>query len=760
MDNQDNLLKQAMQFHQSGEIVEAISLYRKILESERGNPQVHFLLGAALFQAGMHEEAVACMLHSIKLQPNPVSYSNLGVMYSKLKQWAKATECFETSVKINPEHADGHCYLGTALRETKQFKRALNHLNKAVELAPDHALAHYNLATTLHDLGLHQDAICSFGRSIELAPNFPDAYAGYGVSLFQLGQIESALSFYDKAISLAPDHPEYFYNKAKALGKLRKFPEALSCYERAITLKPDYIDAYANQGLVLLELNCLEEALVSEEMAINLDPNYAEAYGNRGVVLQELKRFEDALESYKKAYEIKPDIDCLLGSKLHVQMHLCEWINFDNEADTLATRINEKFLASPPFVLLSVLDAPLLQKTGAETYVAQRYPKAQTPLFSSASSDYSKIKVGYFSSDFTNHATMHLMAELFECHDKKKFEFTAFSLGQERNDPWRQRAQSAFDEFIICHKKTDAEIAELARKLGVDIAVDLKGFTQGSRTGIFAHRAAPIQVNFLGYPGTMGAEYMDYLIADEVLIPEESREYYSEKIAYLPHSYQPNCRVREIAEQSAFRSHYGLPDRAVVLGAFNNNCKITPQIFSSWMRILQSVEGSVLWVLVSNSVAECNLKKYADECGVGASRLIFAKPLPIEEHLGRIGLADLMLDTFPYGGHTTCSDALRVGLPVVTMMGESFASRVAASLLTTAGCPELITNSVAEYESLAIDLARDLQRLNKIREDLWKNKEQSPLYNPNLFARNLELLYQAMYVRHSSRLPVDHIFIN
>jgi predicted O-linked N-acetylglucosamine transferase (SPINDLY family) len=354
---------------------------------------------------------------------------------------------------------------------------------------------------------------------------------------------------------------------------------------------------------------------------------------------------------------------------------------------------------------------------------------------------------------------MHLMAELFEYHDKNKFELIAFSFGPDQQDEWRQRARSSFDQFINVRSNSDIEVASLARELTIDIAVDLKGFTQNQRASIFAHRVAPIQVNYLGYPGTMGAEYMDYIIADPILIPDDKREHYSEKIAYLPNSYQVNVKERLISDKAISRKEFGLSDNAFVFCSFNNNYKITPKTFDCWLRILQAVEGSILWVFKSNETAVKNLKKEAEFRGIDSSRLVFASYLPVEEHLKRIQLADLFLDALPCNAHTTASDALRVGLPVITQMGESFASRVSASLLNAVGLPELVTKTTKEYEFLAIELATNPKHLMEIKDKLVTNLSTCMLYKTKLFTQHIEFAYQEMYKRYQDELAPDHIYV-
>ncbi len=719
-----NFFNQAIACHQSGRIPDAISLYLRVLPMQRDNDELLFTIGTAYCQIGQLEEGLNYLRKSSRINPkNFHCYGNMGRLLTDLRRFDEAIINYNKAISLNPNFPEALLGRGNALVEIRKYEEALQDYKKVLELVPDFAIAHLNK----------------------------------GKALFELQRFGEALASYGQAIAFAPDLAEAYSNRGNAFKELEQYEQALLDYNNAIQANPNLEGAYSNRGCVLAKLKRYDEALADYDKAIALKPDYAEAYSNRGSVLQELKRYDEALAYYDKAIALKPDIDYLLGAKIHTQMHLCDWEGFDNQLEVLAKKIEKNEKASDPFTMLALVDAPGIHKVASEIYVRDKHPaRKETPQFVKSNHD-SKIKVGYFSADFHDHATMHLMAELFEKHEEDLFEFVAFSFGPVTNDAWQARAKNAFDKFIDCHAQSDVEIAQLSRNLGIDIAVDLKGFTQGVRAGIFAERAAPIQVNFLGYPGTMGAEYIDYLIADEVLVPKENQSFYTEKVAYLPHCYQPNCRNRDISSKSITRSDYGLPEQGIVFSSFNNNYKIIPQIFSSWMRILEAVNGSILWLLASNPMAERNLRKHAVVNGVDPDRLIFAQRVPIEEHLNRIPLADLMLDTFPCGAHTTCSDALRVGLPVVTMAGKSFASRVAASLLTTINSSELIAESQSSYEDLAINLANNPEKLSEIRARLEKNVESSPLFDPSLFARNLESLYRSMYQRHIDKLRPDLI---
>ena len=440
-------------------------------------------------------------------------------------------------------------------------------------------------------------------------------------------------------------------------------------------------------------------------------------------------------------------------------MKVCDWAGFDESVESISAKVRAHKKTASPFISLALTGSSLVHQQCTYIYVDDKFPfnPALGPIPKRFKKE--KIRIGYFSADFHNHATGYLMAELFELHDKSQFELIGFSFGPIKKDEMRQRLEKSFDQFIEVREKTDSDIAQLSRNLNIDIAVDLKGFTQDSRMGIFSYRAAPIQVNYLGYPGTMGAEYFEYIIADKTLISAQSQQFYSEKIVYLPNSYQVNDRQRVISDKQFTRLELGLPETNFVFCCFNNNYKILPETFNGWMRILNAVEGSVLWLFEDNSWVMTRLKQEAEKHGIDSKRLVFAKRMSITEHLARFRQADLFLDTLPYNAHTTASDALWTGLPVLTLMGESFASRVAASLLNAIDLPELITTTQSEYEVLAIELGKNIEKLNVLKQKLITNCLTGPLFNTPLFTKHLETAYMQMMDRYWEGLPLDHIYI-
>ena len=606
--------------------------------------------------------------------------------------------------------------------------------------------------------GEYSDALEYLNRSLKILPKNSLTLSNLGIVFFALRQYSNALDAYDKSLKIDPKYHEAWSNKGNALCELKRFDEAITHYDKALSLKPDYAQGWSNKGAILSDLKRYDEAIAHFDQALSLKPEFAEAWSNKGNTLKECKRYDEAIAHFDQALSLKPDIDWVTGDLLHTKMKICSWSGLAESLENISEKVMTNERVVTPFFLLALNDDVLHHKKASEIYAQSKYSSntALGPISKRPQSQ--KIRVGYFSADFKNHPVAFLIAELFELHDRNQFEIYGFSYVK-ATDEMRQRLERSFDQLIEIGAKSDIEVAKLSRNLNIEIAVDLTGFTQDARTGIFAYRAAPIQISYLGYPGTMGSDYIDYIIADKTLIPSQSQESYSEKVVYLPNSYQVNDRKRVISERQFTREELGLPEKGFVFCCFNNNYKILPTTFVSWTRILGAVEGSVLWLFQDNSWAAENLKKEAEKRGIAAYRLVFAERLPLSEHLARHRQADLFLDTFPYNAHTTASDALWAGLPVLTLEGRSFASRVAASLLNAIGLPELITKTQEEYESLAIELAKNPQRLTDIKLMLKNNRLTTPLFDTPLFAKNLEAAYVKMYGRYQADLEPDHITI-
>jgi predicted O-linked N-acetylglucosamine transferase (SPINDLY family) len=545
-----------------------------------------------------------------------------------------------------------------------------------------------------------------------------------------------------------------------ALHQRGELAQAGALYRQVLQVEPRHVDALHLLGVVAAQTGNPLAAAELMGRALELDPHHPAILANRGNALEDLQRLEEALQAFRRAYALAPDQDYLLGMVLRVQQHLSLWEGWDEGLQALRQALLSGRKAAMPFEVLSMVDDPVLHRRCSQIYTQDRFPPDDTlgplaPRRSRGSSD--RIHVAYFSSDFFSHATLHLMLEMLERHDRGRFELTAFSFGPARADDWRARAAGAVDRFIDVHERTDREIATMARQLRVDIGIDLKGHTNNARAGIFSFRTAPLQVNFLGYPGTPGSPLIDYHIADHVIIPDASLENYDEKIVRLPGCYQPNLARREPSDRRTDRAGHGLPAQGFVFASFNANYKINPEVYDRWMRVLQRVPGSVLWLLVANGSAEHHLRESARQRGVPSSRLVFARSLPVEQHLERMRLADLMLDCHPYGAGTTASDALRMGVPVLTRPGLSFASRLAASLLRTVGLDELVVATPQDYEDQAVALALAPAALAPIRRRLVEGIARAGVFDPALYARRIEAAYIAMFERQQRGLAPAHL---
>lgn len=602
------------------------------------------------------------------------------------------------------------------------------------------------------DLG---DAERLLKQALKLAPRTSEVYRLLGVNFAFKKDHEEALKMFERSIKIDPKNWVTYSNKGNVLRELNKFDLALKSYDKAIALQPNYAEAFNNKGNLLQGLNKFELALENYDKAIALQPNYADAYNNAGNALKKLNLLDLALVAYQRAIQLGGDSDLILGSYLNCKMQLCDWVGIEEAlAEVGCGKISrmDKFY---PFYLLSICDDPFMIKKTTQEYMSSEHP-AKTDLGEILKpTRKEKIRLGYFSPDFRNHAVSFLIAGLIEAHDKNKFEAIAFSMGPNtQSDDMRERLRSSFHLFLDISEKSDKEVAQLAREMEIDIAIDLGGLTQDARPSIFAYRAAPIQIGYIGYLGTMGSPYMDYILADKTIVPVELQEAYTEKIIYLP-SYQVNDPKRKISEKSFTREELGLPAEGFVYCCFNNNYKITPSILDSWSLILKSVDKSMILLHAENQTVRKNLLREFEARGVESGKIIFAERLPRDEYLARYRVADLFLDTSPYNAGTTASDALWVGLPVLTFIGKSFSSRMGASLLKSVGLPELIGSSQQEYESIAIDLGRHPDKIDAIKIKLHESLLTATLFDTRLFALNLEVaLSKAYKIYQDGQYPV------
>ena len=651
--------------------------------------------------------------------------------------------------------------LGVIKASRGEHAEAVLYLEKAIKLDPNNPSLQYNLAKALSECNRNIEALPHHEQALRMVPTNPDAWLNYGKSLAILKNYQIALDAFNRALLIQPNYFEALLSQGAAHKELHNYKEALTCAEKAISLRPDFAAAWLNKGASHKALNQLAVAMESYDQALSLQPEYAEAWSNKASILKDLKRYPEAIAHYSRALEINPEMDFLNGEILHLQMRIGDWSNFDERIQSLIKAIYGGKKAIMPFPALALFNSEELNykivtaATGEDLALHRR-----SEILPATVSRSKKIKIAYYSADFKNHPISHLTSKLFNVHHRDQFEVYAFSLlNAGEKDAMRNEMLTSFDHFIDVDNLSDQEIVDLSRKLEIDIAIDLGGHTTDARNGIFELRAAPNQINYLGYPGTMGSPAYDYIIADRIVIPEANQAFFTEKIIYLPNSYQANNDEKEISTRLFTKEELGLPNNKFVFCCFNNNFKITPTIFTLWMNILKRVENSVLWLFEDNEFISNNLKREAENNGVSFDRIIFAKRLSQQDHLARHRQADLFLDTLPYNAHTTASDALWCGIPVITLMGNSFPARVAGSLLNAVGLPELITQSPEEYEELAVKLANNPDLLKKIKNKLETNRLQMPLFNTELFCKHLESAYKKVYERYLSNLNPEHLSI-
>lgn len=613
------------------------------------------------------------------------------------------------------------------------------------------------LAVEYIQKGSLEDADRLLNQALKMEPKNSEALRLRGIILAFKKMLPEALRLFDQSIKADSRNWLSYSNRGNVLKDLHQLDEALRSYNKTISLQPNYAEVYNNKGNVLLELNEFQESVASYCKAITLNPTYADAHHGMGNSLKKIGNLTKALESYGVAASLNPLAGHIASSYISTKMQMCRWNGLQDEINYLLQLGLNSDAKIHPFHLLSICNDPALLSTLTEQYMLDAYPVKDDLGLIEYSKKVERIRIGYFSADFHGHPVSLLVAEMLELHDHTKFETIGFSMGRDQADEMRLRMEGAFDSFVDISLKNDRQVAELARDLKIDIAVDLGGLTENNRPGIFSYRVAPIQMSYLGYLGTMGASYYDYLIADQTIIPPSQQSAYREKIIYLP-SFQANDSRRWISSRVFSRSDLGLPDEGFVYCCFNNNYKITPTIFDSWAKILLSVEGSVLLLYADNEEVKINLSREIEVRGVSGDRLIFAGRLSREEYLARYRAADLFLDTSPYNSGTTASDALWAGLPVLTFLGRSFSARMCGSLLTAIGLPELVASSQLEYEELAIGIGKDSEMISRLKNKLTENRLVMPLFDTKLFTQNLEIAYKKAYERGQLRLPPDHIY--
>ena len=764
---------------QQGDLAGAERLMRQEIELRPNTPAGYHNLGSVLQQQGRLADAIAAHRHAIKLKPDYAeAFLALGNGLRQQGHFEEAMGSYRSAVAARRDYPEAHNNIGVLLQMQGRLEQAAAAYHEAVRLRPRYVEAQFNLGTVLHQQHQLEAAEAAYRRVIEFAPGIAAGHNNLGTVLKDQGRLDRALAAFDQAIALQADYAEAFYNRATVLQQQARLEEALAAYGRAIALRENYADAINNAGIVLQELgraseaidlyrpllermpahadacNNLGTALLADgradearaafEQALAHQPDFPEAFCNLGNARRELGDLTGAIAAYRDALRLRPDDAGAFGQLIYHRAQACAWEGYEADQEKLVD-MARRGIRVPPFYLLSTPASASDQLICARHWATSISPPRTALFHHQACAGRERIRLGYLSGDFHQHATAQLMAELFECHDRDRFEVFAYSYGPDDHSPMRARLAAAFDRFVDIRARSHHEAAELIRAEGVDILVDLKGYTHHARPAISAYRPAPVQVSYLGYPATMGADFIDYIIVDPFVVPSSQQPFFSERLVHLPRSYQVNDRRREVADARTSRRDVGLPAEGLVLCSFNNSYKISPVFFDIWMRLLRAVPGSVLWLLEANPQVAGNLRSEAEKRGVDSGRLIFAPLAPPAEHLGRHRHADLFLDTLPCNAHTTASDALWAGLPVVTCCGDTFAGRVAGSLLMAIDMPELVTTSLEEYEQAALALARSPQRLIALRRKLQNNREASALFDLPKLTGNIEAAYARMW---------------
>ena len=686
-------------------------------------------------------------------------HSNLVRAFDLLKKndFINAKVIYENILSVDKKNFDALFFLAVILINFKNYKKAKDLLEQVVLIKPNFADAYNNIGICLEKLNDLDGAIKNYNLAINNRPNFAEAHNNIGVVFQKLRNFDQAIFQYKKAISYKNLYLDAYINLANLFKETKQFEEAIKNYDFAINLNPNLAEVYNNKGNALKEIRKFEEAIKNYDLAINLNPNFAEAYFNTATTLQDIKNFEKAVLYFEKALLLDKEIPFCKGYLLHAKMICCNWSGLNELYKEIYNDVEKNRYSATPFGYQAICDDESNLQKCAQLYSNKRFPEIKNNLFSKKVSKNKKIKIGYLCGEFREQATSILMTEVWEKHNKEDFEIIAFDSGWDDKSLRRNRIINAFDKFIDISKVSDLDAAKIIYKEQIDILINLNGFFGTGRPVVFSYRPAGIQINYLGFPGTIGSNYIDYILCDQTVVPLESKKFYNEKIIYLPDSYQANDTKRNISDKKFLREELSLPNESFVFCCFNNNYKITPNMFDVWARLLKKIDNSVLWLIEGNPEATENLKKEAKIRNIDASRLIFAKRMKLEDHLARHKNADLFLDTLPYNAHTTASDSLWAGLPVLTCLGKAFPGRVAASLLRSLDLPELITYSENEYISKAEELALNPEKLTVIKNKLDINKFSQPLFNTELFCRSLESAFKVIFEKHSLGLETEDI---
>jgi protein O-GlcNAc transferase len=742
------LHKLSVRHAQSGRFHEALQSVDQAIGLAPENAELHFHRAEVLCAMGRREQALEDYREAIALRPDYAeAVNNLGDTLLALGRAAEALAQFERALELKPGFLLALNNRGNALQALGRHDAALLSYDRALAQEPGSADILNNRANALLSLRRLEEAEADSRKALALQPGHVEALLNLGKAQFARSRFDDALQSFDAAIAAGPNHADAWRHRGMALATLRRHQEAWSSYERAIALKPDFADAWIASGVLYSELAQFDKAIKCYRQALAAQPGSVSAKYHIADALRKLEKNDEALAALEEVLRLDPDYDYVRGQLAWLRRQRCDWRSFAADCDGIVASVRAGKRVAEPFEFLVLTDNAGDQLQCARSWSQHQLQRTALPLWRGERYRHDRPRIAYVSADFRGHPISYLLAGLFEQHDRARFETFGIGFGAEDRGPVATRVTQAFEHFVDITAMNHIDAARMLREHEIDIAVDLMGYTKWSRPGIFMLRPCPVQVNYLGLPATMGAEFMDYFIADPFVAPAGADPGYAEKLVRLPDSFQGNDSARRGAERTPAKAEVGLPAHGVVFCSFNNSAKITPQTFGVWMEILRGVEHSVLWIYPDHAALQENLRREAQARGVDGSRLVFAAAAHYPEHLARLRLADLFLDTLPFNAGATASDALWSGVPVITMPGEAFAARMAGSLLHAVGMPELVTSSLEEYQALAIRLGRNPELLTATKAKLARNRLTQPLFDTGRFRRHLEAAYLAMWER-------------
>ncbi|MBF0200226.1 MAG: tetratricopeptide repeat protein [Desulfamplus sp.] len=786
--------------HERGNHEEAIPLIKKAIGINPHSPLYRNNLGNFLFGMGKYQDALEAFEKAVELKPAFIdAHYNLGLAAGKLGETKKAMKSFQLCVKKSPDFCDARTNLATIYMDMGKYKKAFQHFKAAIKLKPsdlatnvnfsialdragkrthakqllenalnflpDHPEILFNLGNFYQKDGKTEKAVSCFERALEKAPGDTRILYNLGTTFMESGERSRAMDYFKKVLGHSPGDPRTNNNMGLIHYHMGEYGKSIPFFEKAIAGRVNFFKAYNNMGLSYKALGKMEEALYNFKEAAKISPGFVEALHNLAETERELGDFESSGKHFRRALELNPDLPPANTRYAYLLKWQCEWDEFSRiskKMDAIIKRQLEQgeIVGETPFMNIIRVPDPVINKRVADSFTRITFDKIKhlgiefsheghTGKPSPITNHY-PITIGYLSANFKDHPMAHLLADLFKFHNRNQFRINAYSLGEDDLSSYRKRFRESADLFRDIRHLSHGEAARCIYEDKVDILVDLMGYTQGGRMEIPALGPAPIQVRYMGLAGTSGEGLFDYIIVDEIAVPRDQEKNYAEKFIYMPHTYQINDRSKVISDKPFHRSMFNLPEESFVFCSFNQTYKIDPEIFSTWLEILKRVDNSVLWLMPGKTGAGKNLKNHAQAHGVDPDRLVFTHKYPLDEHLARLKLADLALDTPAVGGAATTSDALYAGIPVITIAGNRFASRMSASILSAIGLGELVTENLESYRDLAVAIACDKERMVSLKGQLRENIWTMPLFDTHGFTLNLERAYIKIFERYLS----------